>query len=132
MTDSDGNLKVYGVLKRDARGRVKTTAAQRAAVLDEFERSGLSGPQFARVAGIAYQTFATWVQKRRRGGRPQTMVESTPARFVEAVPEAALAVGARGCPALQLHLSCGLSLELAQSAQVALAVELIRALREPC
>ena len=40
------------VLKRDVLGRVKTTPGQRAAVLDEFERSGLSGPKFAAVAGV--------------------------------------------------------------------------------
>jgi hypothetical protein len=129
MTDSDAGLRV---LKRDGRGRVKTTAAQRAAVLDEFERSGLSGPQFARVAGIAYQTFATWVQKRRRGGKPQAIVESAQPCFVEAVRQTPLAEGATGCPALRLHLSCGLSLELAESSQVALAVELIGALRKSC
>ncbi len=129
MTDSDVGLRV---LKRDARGRVKTTAEQRVAVLDEFDRSGLSGPQFARAAGIHYQTFATWVQKRRRSSRPRAIVESMPPCFVEAVREAPLGVEARQCPALRLHLSCGLSLELAESSQVALAVELVRALRESC
>jgi len=34
------------------------TAVQRTAVLGLFARSGLSGPAFARVAGIAYPTFA--------------------------------------------------------------------------
>ena len=47
------------VLKTDALGRVKMTAAQRERVLDEFERSGLSGAKFAKLAGIKYQTFAT-------------------------------------------------------------------------
>lgn len=32
----------------------------------EFERSGLSGPRFAELAGVNYQTFATW---RRRHAR---------------------------------------------------------------
>jgi hypothetical protein len=31
----------------------------------EFERSGLSGPRFAELAGLKYPTFATW---RRRHG----------------------------------------------------------------
>jgi hypothetical protein len=34
--------------------------------LDEYERSGMSGPEFAQYLGIRYQTFATWVQKRRK------------------------------------------------------------------
>lgn len=45
--------------RRTWRGRVRSTVAQRQAMLAEFERSGLSGPQFARVAGIAYQTFGS-------------------------------------------------------------------------
>ena len=56
MTDGENRLAA-GPLKIDRRGRVRSTVAQRQAVLAEFERSGLSGPQFARVAGIAYQTF---------------------------------------------------------------------------
>jgi hypothetical protein len=49
---------------------VKTTKARREQLLDEFERSGLPGLKFAELAGIKYQTFATWAQKRRcqRGG----------------------------------------------------------------
>ena len=52
------------ILKTDVLGRVKTPAARREGLLDEFERSGLSGRQFAELAGIKYQTFATWAQKR--------------------------------------------------------------------
>ena len=59
MTDGENRLAA-GPLKIDRRGRVRSTVAQRQAVLAEFERSGLSGPQFARVAGIAYQTFVSW------------------------------------------------------------------------
>ena len=54
------------VLKQDVLGRVKTPQARREELLDEFERSGLPGLKFAELAGIKYQTFATWAQKRRR------------------------------------------------------------------
>src|SRR5262249_14332648 len=47
-------------------GRKKTLAARREQLVDEFERSGLSGCKSAELAGLKYQTFATWVQKRRR------------------------------------------------------------------
>jgi hypothetical protein len=40
------------VLKSDAVGWVKRTHAQREQLLDEFERSGLSGTKFAALAGI--------------------------------------------------------------------------------
>ena len=65
MTDSDVQEKVQ-LLKTDALGRVRTTREQREAILDAFETGALSGPEFAQVHGINYQTFATWRQKRRR------------------------------------------------------------------
>lgn len=40
------------ILKRDARGRVRTPVEQRAAVVAEFERSGLPGTQFAMPTGL--------------------------------------------------------------------------------
>ena len=53
------------IVKRDALGRVTTSRERREALLDEFERSGLKGTQFARAVGVNYQTFAAWVQRRR-------------------------------------------------------------------
>jgi hypothetical protein len=53
-------------LKRDVLGRVTLPASQREALLDEFERSGMKGLPFAQLVGIHYQTFASWIQKRRR------------------------------------------------------------------
>jgi transposase-like protein len=54
------------LLKTDAHGRVRATPERRAAILAEFERSGVSAAQFARLAGIKYSTFAQWVQRHRR------------------------------------------------------------------
>ena len=54
------------ILKTDALGRVKTPDARRKALLDEFERRGMSGVAFAEFVGIKYQTLATWAQQRRR------------------------------------------------------------------
>jgi transposase-like protein len=55
------------VLQADERGRVRASKERREAVLDEFERSGLSGAKFARLAGIKYPTFMYWVKQRRDG-----------------------------------------------------------------
>jgi hypothetical protein len=55
-----------GYLKMDSQGRVRTPAGKREAILDAFERSGMSGKAFAEHVGVKYQTFATWVQKRNR------------------------------------------------------------------
>jgi len=42
-------------------GRMQRTPEQRERILDEYERSGLSGPKFAAVCGVKYQTFAAWL-----------------------------------------------------------------------
>jgi len=68
MTHSDKTEAPPNILKRGARRRVRTTAAQRAAMLAEYACSGLSGPAFARVAGVNYQTFACWRQQQRKAG----------------------------------------------------------------
>jgi hypothetical protein len=54
------------ILKSDTRGRVRVPVERREALLDEFERSGLSGAKFAQLVGVKYPTFAAWAQKRRR------------------------------------------------------------------
>ena len=56
------------VLKTDELGRVRTPTARRESLIQEFERSGLSGAKFAALTGIKYSTFASWLQKRRRRG----------------------------------------------------------------
>jgi hypothetical protein len=47
------------LLKTDVLGREKTPAARREQLLDEFEKSGASGQQFAELVGVKHQTFAT-------------------------------------------------------------------------
>ncbi len=46
MTNTDDGSKI---LKTDALGRVRTPAARREQLLDEFERSGVSGAKFAEL-----------------------------------------------------------------------------------
>ena len=126
------------VLKQDARGRVWTPPERREAILDEFERSGLPAAQFAAHVGVKYQTFATWVQKRRKArGEVNAMQEQTPvvarlAGWVEATVEndAEETTGK-----LVVHLPGGVRLEVSNGAQVLLAAQLLRALSEgvrPC
>ena len=54
------------IFKTDTAGRVRVSRARREALLDEFERSGASGAQFAAYVGVKYSTFAYWVSQRRR------------------------------------------------------------------
>jgi hypothetical protein len=65
MTTS-GQETATELLKTDCLGRVRTSLTRREAILDEFERSGGSGAQFAALLGIKYSTFASWIQGRRR------------------------------------------------------------------
>lgn len=141
MTDSDD---AGGTLKTDALGRVRSTPAQRAALLEEFERSGLSGTKFAAVAGVNYQTFATWrQQQRKRGGgsrrvttqRAHGIADGVPSgkvsrtlRWVEAVMESDKPAGTGSAAALMVHLPGGLRVEFSHAAQVPLVVGLCRAL----
>lgn len=54
------------LLKADALGRVRVRPEQRERMLDAFESSAMSGQAFAIHHGIKVQTFASWMQKRRR------------------------------------------------------------------
>jgi len=52
------------ILKRDSAGWVKTPRELRQAILEKFDRSGMSGQKFAKWAEIKYTTFANWLQQR--------------------------------------------------------------------
>ena len=124
------------VLKTDTLGRVKMTAAQRERVLDEFERSGLSGAKFAKLAGIKYQTFATWARRRGRqreagaGKVPSTPAE--PVKWLEAVIGEVPNSGSQTGRAVVLQWPGGASVELHHLGQIPLVAALVRALAQPC
>jgi len=54
------------LLKADVLGRVRVRPEHRERMLDAFEASAMSGQAFAIHHGIKVQTFASWLQKRRR------------------------------------------------------------------
>jgi transposase-like protein len=125
------------VLKRDALGRVTVSRDQREALVDEFERSGLKGAQFARLAGINYGTFAYWMQQRRHqrgdyaGMKPMKVAaRSSMLRLVEAVPTPGSHSG--GICALEVKLPGGASVRIDSHTQAALAAQLIKALHTSC
>jgi len=134
------------LLKQDVRGRVRTPVKRREALLDEFERSGLSGPKFAALVGVKYQTLAWWVHGRRKNRRaakdPGAVVSGLPAsslRLVEAVvsgeENAERRDGAIGTASvLQVHLAGGVRIEVGDVRQVKLVVSLLKALgvERPC
>lgn len=133
MTDLKDGMQV---LKSDERGRVRMPPERREALLDEFEKSGLSGMKFARMAGVKYPTFALWAQRRRRqraadGTLPAVQASSAPAakmRWLEAVvePKKLSAVSPPGV--LTIHLPGGARMEVADPAQATLAAAFLRSL----
>jgi len=54
------------LLKADVLGRVRVRPEHRERMLDAFEASAMSGQAFAIHHGLKVQTFASWMQKRRR------------------------------------------------------------------
>ncbi|MDB6134360.1 MAG: hypothetical protein JWM59_2603 [Verrucomicrobiales bacterium] len=131
--------KSLELLKTDTSGRVRTTPERREALLDEFERSGLSGMRFAARHGLTYPTFASWAARRRKermgmeeqkaGPAPCTprgaAAPVKPVRWLEAVTDDAGAVPVRG---VVLHLPGGVRMEVAHADQAPLAAALLRAL----
>ena len=105
-------------------------------MLDEFERSGLPGLKFAELAGIKYQTFATWAQKRRRqrgdyaAGKVKAAKPSV--QWLEAVVASAQNSDRKNFSGLVLHLPGGARLEVADEKQALLAALLLRSLARSC
>jgi hypothetical protein len=124
------------ILKTDALGRVRTPPERRAALLEEFEKSGMSGTKFAERIGVKYQTFASWRQERRRRlaapmqGRAgeNEPVTGTTLRWVEAVLDGPTACRRQSATGLQVHLPGGAHVEIGDREQALLAAELLRAL----
>ena len=127
MTDM---IKADGVvLKTDQLGRMQTPVERREQILDEFERSGLSGKKFAALVGIKYPTLATWAAKRRRErGTPSMVKRSQPVRWLEAVVEP----NSGGQIPLVLELPGGAQVEIKDVRQAALAGALLRTLAQSC
>ena len=115
------------MLKTDRLGRVRTPVAQREALLDAFERSGLSGMKLAALHGVKYPSFANWVQQRKRrrqvgdgqaGGAGGSSVQWWEA-VVDRSPVPADRAGTAGS---------GLRMEITAADQVGWAAQLVRAL----
>ena len=133
------------ILKVDTRRRVRLPREKREALLDEFERSGVSGARFAGIYGIKYQTFANWMQKRRKE-RKKAGVEGTSGggeerekdgavRWLEAVGTREVAIGGTatgrrmgGATSLRIELAGGMRMEISHPSQINLAAELLRVL----
>jgi hypothetical protein len=129
------------LLKTDTRGRVRVPVERREALLDEFERSGISAMAFAKIAGINYATFANWRQKRRKAREQRenvsedaaamgkTVETNRPMRLFEAFVEHGSSAGARSA-GLTVELPAGARLVVESPVQVRLAAELLALLNQ--
>jgi hypothetical protein len=134
MTNTTELTATEQLLKTDVLGRVRTPVERREMLLDEFEKSGLSGQKFAEMTGLNYQTFATWMQKRRRergdyekekAGKVARRGKKM--RWIEAVIGEG-GEGKLGKRTLSLELPGGVRLEVGDEQQAILAGKLLREL----
>ena len=123
------------ILKTDSLARVRTPPERKRELLEEFDRSGLSGAKFASLVGIKYQTFAAWAAKRKREGQivapANAEAVGAKVRWLEAVIDQAQAADGRTPAALTLQFAGGARAEIASVKQIPVAAALLRALDKP-
>jgi hypothetical protein len=115
------------IIRTGTDGRLCFAPQQREAMLDAFESSGQSALAFSKEHGIKYQTFISWLRKRRDGAADTG--QSGPA-FAEVVMKDADQTST--FTGLRLTLPCGTIMDVASRAALPLALELLQALRHPC
>jgi hypothetical protein len=122
------------ILPTDTKGRVRVSRERREELLDEFERSGMTGAQFARTIGLKYQTFAFWRQQRQKRKPALTSPSAQKSATVEWL-ETVIDKGSVSAPGLPLliRLPSGAAIELASASQAGVAAALLRAWEKaPC
>src|ERR1700682_5374970 len=121
------------ILSQDARGRVLVSRERRESLLEEYDRSGMSGVKFAQYVGIKYSTLASWLLKRRRHRDQEklllkagtdTAVGKSNGGWIEAVLENG---SQPGVPAggLRIHFAGGAYCQISSAGEAALAAELL-------
>ena len=96
-------------------------------MLDAFEASGQSALAFSKGHGVKYQTFISWLRKRREGAVGAG--QSGPA-FAEVVVKDTNQTSA--FTGLRLTLPCGTVMDVASREVLPLVLELLQTLRRPC
>lgn len=132
MTRSDEMAD--GIIKQDKRGRMRVTRQRREELLVEFDRSAMTGRQFAAWAGIKHSTFANWQRLRRKAACPALSAPegqgTAGPRWLEAVVDSTRRQepATRFVSGLIVQGPGGLRLELSGEDQVPVAVRLLREL----
>ena len=119
------------ILKQDAGGRVFVPAGRQIELVQEFERSGLSAPKFAAMAGVKYQTFVTW--RRKHGTAAPVRRRSASEMPEDAAWMEAMVATPTGASRLTLRLPGGATAEITHRDQLPLAVLLLKSIAAmPC
>lgn len=118
-TNRDG--KENELLKVGTKGRVQIPPERRKNLLEEFDRSGMTGAAFAKHYGIKYTTFAYWIQARRR--KQERPVSSGENHFLLVTAE-----GAKRSGGVTVELPRGVKLTITTREEAHLAAALIEAL----
>ena len=115
------------IMKTDRQGRLRYTAEQKQALVEAYEASGLSGPRFAALHGVNYQTLVSWLRKRRREDPEHPALRSLVPAELDGPPPG------RGTP-MEILLPCGVRLAIHSPSQAGAAAALIRELQisRPC
>ena len=121
------------ILSQDARGRVLVSRERRELLLEEYDRSGMSGVKFAQYVGIKYSTLSYWLQSRRRHRERKKLLlkagaDTEPGKsnggWIEAVVEnnsqPRVPAGA-----LRIYFAGGAYCQISNAGEAALAAELL-------
>jgi hypothetical protein len=121
------------ILSRDAQGRVLVSRERRESLLEECDRSGMSGVKFARYVGIKYSTLAYWLQSRHRHREREKSLMKAGAdteagknngAWIEAVVENGSAPRAP-IGGLRIYFAGGAYCQISSATEAALAAELL-------
>jgi transposase-like protein len=115
------------ILKVDKAGRVRTPPEKREGLLAEYDRSGMTGAQFARFVGVRYSTLMYWVQKRRKDtGHSEQL--ATPRQDHPGWLEARVAGEVPKSENIVVEMGGGVRMLIGNRTQAALAGEVLRAM----
>jgi len=121
------------ILSQDTRGRVLISRERRELLLEQYDRSGMSGVKFAQYVGIKYSTLAYWLQSRRRHRqRKESLIKASTdtegvrnnGAWIEAVVENGSEPRVpKG--ALRIYFGGGAYCQISSATEAALAAELL-------
>jgi len=106
-------------IKTDDTGRLRLSSDHKIALLDSFEQSGMSGIQFAKLHGLKYPTFISWVRKRKDQSEISNCGPFVEVEFTQC--------SASNTP-LCIALPNGAKIEVHSHSQVSLAADLLNKL----